>query len=110
LESKKKPEAQQMVAWPEFETVSFGLHACDIMDTPTSSIWEETIVAYVSRKLNLVPSSCWFLAWLILRPWRWRRHIPPKRQLTFSWPQGVYLGRWDSSNVDFGSYNYEFVP
>jgi hypothetical protein len=28
-------------------------------------------------------SSCWFLAWLILRPWKWRRHVPPKRRLTF---------------------------
>jgi hypothetical protein len=25
----------------------------------------------------------WFLAWLI-RPWRWRPHVPPKRRLTFS--------------------------
>jgi hypothetical protein len=25
-----------------------------------------------------------FLSWLILRPWRWRRHVPPKRWSTFS--------------------------
>jgi hypothetical protein len=42
--------------------------------------------------------SCWFLAWLytqglcllpnscrFLRPWRWRRYVPPKRRLTFNW-------------------------
>jgi hypothetical protein len=34
--------------------------------------------------LCLLTASCWFLAWLILRPWRCRRHVPPKRQLTFS--------------------------
>jgi hypothetical protein len=28
--------------------------------------------------------SRWFLAWLILRPWRWRRHVSPKRRLTFN--------------------------
>jgi hypothetical protein len=29
----------------------------------------------------LFSDSRWFLAWLILRPWRWRRHNTPKRQL-----------------------------
>jgi hypothetical protein len=29
-------------------------------------------------------TSCWFLALLILRPWTLRRHVPPKRQLTFN--------------------------
>jgi hypothetical protein len=28
--------------------------------------------------------SQWFLAWLILRPRRWRRHVPPKHHLTFN--------------------------
>jgi hypothetical protein len=28
--------------------------------------------------------SPWFLARLILRPWRYRRYVPPKRRLTFS--------------------------
>jgi hypothetical protein len=27
--------------------------------------------------------SRWFLPWLSLWPWRWRRHVPPKCQLTF---------------------------
>jgi hypothetical protein len=29
-------------------------------------------------------TSCLFLAWLLLRLWKWRRHIPPKCQLTFN--------------------------
>jgi hypothetical protein len=33
--------------------------------------------------LCLLPASCWFLAWLILWPWRCTRHVPPKRQLAF---------------------------
>jgi hypothetical protein len=31
-------------------------------------------------------SRC-FLEWLILRPWRWKRYVPPKRRLTFN---GLY--------------------
>jgi hypothetical protein len=26
-------------------------------------------------------ASCWFLDWLTIRPWRWRRYVSPKR-----WP------------------------
>jgi hypothetical protein len=29
------------------------------------------------------------LAWLILRPWRWRRYVPPKRRLNFNGLHGV---------------------
>jgi hypothetical protein len=34
--------------------------------------------------LSLLPVSCWFLSWLIFRPWRWRRYVSPKRWLTFN--------------------------
>jgi hypothetical protein len=27
----------------------------------------------------LAACFCWFLAWLTLRPWRWRRYVLPKR-------------------------------
>jgi hypothetical protein len=30
-----------------------------------------------------------FLLNLFLRPWRWRRYVPPKRRLTFNGLQGV---------------------
>jgi hypothetical protein len=33
--------------------------------------------------------SWWFLVWLILGPCRWRRHVPPKRWLTFKGLHGV---------------------
>jgi hypothetical protein len=32
---------------------------------------------------------CWVLAWLFLLPWRWRRHVPPKRRLPFNRLDGV---------------------
>jgi hypothetical protein len=37
----------------------------------------------VSRDCVL-PPTWWFLAWLILLPWIWRQHFPPKRQFTFN--------------------------
>jgi hypothetical protein len=40
-------------------------------------------------RLWLLPASSWFLAWLILRPWRWRRYVRPKRRLTFNGLHGV---------------------
>jgi hypothetical protein len=48
------------------------------------------------------PLSRWFLARLILRPWRWRRHVPQKRRLTFKGLHGVIsqnielFNRWKS--------------
>jgi hypothetical protein len=33
----------------------------------------------------LATASRWFLAWLIIRPWRWKLHVPPKLWLTFKW-------------------------
>jgi hypothetical protein len=45
-------------------------------------------------RLHIQSSAChlisrWFLARLILLPWRWRRHVPPKRWLTFNELNGV---------------------
>lgn len=36
------------------------------------------------RLLYLLPISYWLFAWLIFRPWKWRRHVEPKWWLTFS--------------------------
>jgi hypothetical protein len=38
--------------------------------------------------------SCWFLAWLILQPWRWR-HVSPKRQFTFNGLHGTVSQKTD---------------
>jgi hypothetical protein len=48
------------------------------------------------RRISQASSAChllssWFLAWLILRPWRWRRHAPPKRQLDFQLSTWRYI-------------------
>jgi hypothetical protein len=36
-----------------------------------------------NKQSFLLSASCWFLASLILWPWRSKRHVPPKRWLTF---------------------------
>jgi hypothetical protein len=33
---------------------------------------------------SLLHVFCWFLACLVPQPWRWRRPVPPKHQLTFN--------------------------
>jgi hypothetical protein len=40
-------------------------------------------------KLCFLPASCWSFAWLIRRPWRWRRQIPKNCWVTFSELQSV---------------------
>jgi hypothetical protein len=42
-----------------------------------------------SAELSLMPASYWFLAWLTLQPWRRKRYIPLRRQLTFTRLHGV---------------------
>jgi hypothetical protein len=41
------------------------------------------------QKLSFLSASCWFLAWLNLRPWRRRRYVPPRRRVTFNGLHGV---------------------
>jgi hypothetical protein len=38
----------------------------------------------VSGNWPFLHTSYWFLAWLTLRSWGWRRHVPPKRRLNFT--------------------------
>jgi hypothetical protein len=43
----------------------------------------ENMWSYTS-KFFIPPASCWFVSRLILRPRRWRRHVPPKCPLIFN--------------------------
>jgi hypothetical protein len=44
-----------------------------------------------SRYPCLLPASHWFLAWLALRPWRWRWHVLLKCRLTFDGLHSIIL-------------------
>jgi hypothetical protein len=41
------------------------------------------------------PAFCWFLAWLTLRPWWWRRYVPPKHRWTSIELSGVTTQKID---------------
>jgi hypothetical protein len=66
---------------------------CEILSLPCVFIQGGEISVYsLSIPENifcLLLTSCWFLASFIIRPWRWRRHVPPKRRLIFNKLHGV---------------------
>jgi hypothetical protein len=64
--------------YPTGEPTGTELLPCISLFFPTQS------EISVSRLLCLLPDSRCFLVWFILRPWRWRKHVPPKRRLTFN--------------------------
>jgi hypothetical protein len=49
---------------------------------------------------SLLPASCWFLSLSILRPWRWRRHVPPKLWLNFNRLHSVISQRIEFFNIN----------
>jgi hypothetical protein len=53
----------------------------------STNILGEEITSMFRAELCLLLDSCWFLAWLTLQPWRWRRYVPLKHWLTFT---GLY--------------------
>jgi hypothetical protein len=42
------------------------------------------VCVMIGMQSHLPLASCWFLAWLILWPWRWRQQVHPKCWLTFN--------------------------
>jgi hypothetical protein len=52
-------------------------HSCTFYDLRFSRRWLWEFYLW------LLLDSFWFHAWLTLRSWRWRQHVPLKRQLTF---------------------------
>jgi hypothetical protein len=46
--------------------------------------WGFSWIIRISSKEFLINSSCPFLAWLILRQWRWRRYVSAKHLLNFN--------------------------
>jgi hypothetical protein len=65
----------------------------EVLQCLKSEFWHpnaliETFIPFT--KHSFIKSSvfcCWYLVWLILRPSRWRWHVPPKHQFTFN---GLY--------------------
>jgi hypothetical protein len=61
----------------------------DVSEEHIASIFrvEEQAEQETSSGCHLL--SGWFLARLILRPWRWRQYVPPKRRVTYNALHGV---------------------
>jgi hypothetical protein len=59
-----------------------------------SDIEPRTDMAMPTADLCLLPASCWLVACLMLRPRRWRGHVPPKRRLTSNGLHGVISRRY----------------
>jgi hypothetical protein len=63
-------------------------HICYVgSEVLTASVMKSTIFWDITPCSRLKCSAChllsrWFLARLILPPWRWKRYVPPKRRLT----------------------------
>jgi hypothetical protein len=67
--------------------------------------FEGTCLTYL--QFCLLPASCWFFAWLTFQPWRWRRPVPSKRQLTFNRRHRVISQKTELFKTEvFGKYIY----
>jgi hypothetical protein len=69
-----------------FSFLKIPLASCltlqQIISIKSSVFWDITPCNPL-KIYQLLPVSCWFLAWLIW-PWKWRQQVPPKHRLTFN--------------------------
>jgi hypothetical protein len=77
------------VTWTNSWSQFFITHFLKIIPVPGVT-WTTSL----TLKIFTLHSTChllshWFLAWLILRPWRWRLYVPLKHRLTFNRLHGV---------------------
>jgi hypothetical protein len=84
--------------WGRYESAFVGSKVLTPVVMKSSVVWD--IKSCSPLKVNrsfgetgseviLLPASRWFLACIILRPWRWKLYFPPKHRLTFSELHGV---------------------
>jgi hypothetical protein len=59
-----------------------SVHASHI-NSKNFMFWEN------QRTFRMLPASYWFLVRLILRSWKWRLYVPPKRQPIYNGPHGI---------------------
>jgi hypothetical protein len=81
-------------------------------ELPTNSgikhTWSYTSTPHTPSWICLLPASCWCLAWLTIQPWRWRRHVLPKRRLTFNRLHGATSQNNSSSTFYYYYYYYYY--
>jgi hypothetical protein len=62
---------------------------------PSQPILQKNMLPPSSGSKTVLPALRWFLAWLILQPWWWRWHFPPKHCSTFNRLHGVTSQKTD---------------
>jgi hypothetical protein len=82
IETFFKQNLQACISTRSTFLVGFEVLATVVMKN--SVFWDITPCSQLKVKAASNSLSRWFLARLIPRPWRWRRHVPPKRRLTFN--------------------------
>jgi hypothetical protein len=92
--NKRKREALGREYWSRiwdlhsngYEVISSGIYR-HVVRWKWTDVSEEHVTSIFSKVL--IATSRLFLAFLILRPWKWRLHVSPKSRLTFNGLHGV---------------------
>jgi hypothetical protein len=98
---------------PEDDTVHN--HRCGNLKSYIVFLYWEATQRHIRRHTACNLFACWFLLNLFRRPWRWRRYVPPKRQLKLDGLHGVisqktlFIMPQDSATVCF-FFNIPFIP
>jgi hypothetical protein len=78
------------------------------MQQPISDRHRKVQFCTLLQVLWLLSASDWFLACIILWPWKWKRHVPPKRRLTLNGLRGVISQNIELSRSWTGSSDWSF--
>jgi hypothetical protein len=68
-----------------------GHNAVQSVERQLTFSGKHVTIRQIRNKHKASSKQNWFLAWLILWPWIWRRHVPQKRQLNCN---GLYAFMW----------------
>jgi hypothetical protein len=77
------------VTWPHHEEIDACVKSSIFWDIAPCNRLKVNRRFGETRRSACHLYSRWFFARLILRPWRWKRHVPQKRRLTFNGLHGV---------------------
>jgi hypothetical protein len=85
----KSPSHEGKATFQTYKQETDELSCTDSLSSTSIFSWPRNYRLLLNWQLNQKASSCWFLLELFLRPWRWRRYVPPKRRLQLNRLHGV---------------------
>lgn len=105
------------VSWKETSTCRIQDLTAVVMKSPI--FWDIMLCGllkvnwrFKETELYLLHASCYFLPWLILWPWRWMCHAPPKCWLTFNGPHNFISQKKKTLQNNYSlclNINYTFL-